>query len=391
MGNDHLSGSDKNELLYYLMETLSIGTQLELVQVKQEIMTASQEAFGKGKSQLGKALNKLNSAQIQLNPVAPIKFKIQTRRTKAGLLLPYAYNALDNFIDHESISQAILDLFKDERLDDAKTKAGKKAKVDRRESAIEMAQILPGLVWWMPKSIRMKDFEIIKERPFENARDELMYRVYKYQRLLDPVESYLENILGISDFDATELAENIIHDAKRGRIHKGQLTNFLIELPIEISNAFQYGIQAAKNSPMFISIDTLSMMAVDTSARLLEFSEDIRPYLALYTILMMSEVFKELPEYDDRSLGGTLFTRYEEAYIYVIGMALSVGFGAHLSDEDLAEAASRLVSMELDIGKMRTDAMAGLTMGGFSKRYSFYSESIRNNEKLRERYNEETR
>ena len=188
---------------------------------------------------------------------------------------------------------------------------------------------------------------------------------------------------------AKELAENIIHDAKRGRIPKGQLTNFLIELPIELSNAFEYGIQAAKNSPMFTSIDTLSMMAVDICSRLAEFSEELRPYLAVYAILMMSDVFKELPEYDDRAIGGTLFIRYEEAYIFVIGMALSMGFGAEMSDEELAEATSRLVSMELGIGKGRTDAMAGSSMGGFSRRYSFYSDSVRNNKKLQQRFNED--
>jgi hypothetical protein len=391
MGEGHLTGSDKTTFLNYIVKLMSTGMQTELIATRQEIMNASSDASRSGKTRLSSALIALNSAQIQLNPVAPISFKIQTRRTKAGLLLPYAYNALDSFIGHETISQAILDLFKDEQLDDIKTKVGKTAKVDRKEVAIEMAQILPGLVWWIPKSIRTGDMDILKERPFENAKDELMYRIYKYHRLLDPVESYLENILGISDFDSKELAENIIHDAKRGRIPKGQLTNFLIELPIELSNAFEYGIQAAKNSPMFISIDALSMMAVDIAARLTEFDEKLRPYLAVYVILMMSEVFKELPDYDDHSLGGTLFTRYEEAYIYVVGMALSLGFVADLSDENLAEAASRLVSMDLDVGKSRTDAMSGLTMGGFSRRYSFYSESIRNNDKLQKKFDEETK
>jgi len=387
MGEDLLTGSDKETLLNYVVKLLSTGIQTELILVKQEIMNASSDASRAGKTRLAEALRILNSAPIQLNPIAPIKFKIQTRRTKAGLLLPSAYNALENYINHESVGQLILDLFKNERQDVVKTKTGKKVKVDTKDSAVEMAQILPGLVWWLPSKV---DFERIKERPFEVAKDELKYRVYRYHRLLDPVDLYIQDILGISDFDAKELADNIIHDAKRGRIPKGQLTNFLIELPIELSNAFQYGIQAAKNSPMFISIDTLSMMAVDISARLSEFSEKLRPYLSVYAILMMSEVFKELPEYDDRSFGGTLYIRYEQAYVYVVGMALSVGFGSDLNDEEVAEAASRLVSMELDIGKSRTDSMAGLSMGGFSKRGLILAECVRDNEKLQQMFDEET-
>jgi hypothetical protein len=385
MGNSHLSGSEKDKLLHYLMELLSTGTPIELVQVQQKIRTASQEALRKKKTRLGEALNRLVSAHIQVNPIAPINFKVNTRRAKAGLLLPYAYNVLDEFIDHESVAAAILELFQNVPLEEVKTESGKRIKVDKEETVNDIAQVIPGLVWWIPSKI---DFDKISERPFEAIREELMYRIYKYHRLVDPVESYLERNFMNTQFDATELAENFVHDAKRGQISRGQLTNFLVELPVEISDSFLNSIRNAKNSPMFVSLDTLSMMAVDLASRIDERPEHLRPFLGVYTILLMSELFKEIPAYDDRSMGGTLFVKYEAAYVHVIGKALSEGLGAGLSDEELAEAASRLVSMELHIGKSRTDSMAGLTMGGFSKRSSF--SRVRDIEKIQERYNEET-
>jgi hypothetical protein len=386
MPDNKLSEDEAQIVLSLMVEKLSADSHSDMNNVLRKIRSKLDEEKRLGHDLTVKALEIINDKKITFTPPPSFQFRLQTPRTRAAVLLPYAFNDLEDLIDSSYGHEKLRSLFSESSMDEIEIAKGKRIRVDNHETAREMAQIIPALKWWT--SGKMK-WDGLDKTSFKDVGIEFAYRVYKYHRISEPIEKCLIDKLSSlkSETDEVrEIGENILHDGKRGILTKGQMSNLLYELPEKSAKSLEECIALLKDeSPFFLCPEMLSVMASDLASRICEYENDARPLLAVLCLTLMFEVFKVVPPVGTQYFTHIYQIGYEESYLLVLGKAIVDGFGIDISPTDLCDSVGGLVSMDLGIGKDRLVTMAEnvLGLGLFPLGLSDYT-------KIEKMYREET-
>jgi hypothetical protein len=363
MSSNELTRSDTEFVLTCLKNLISATSKIEFFLAVKSIEAAQINAINTGNNVLADVLERVAKVRPEVPPLPSFRCKIETRRIRIGVLLPYAYNLLQEYLDIETNVAELKSLFPENDMNRIVTNDGIMVEVDSRDTALELAQIIPPLYWWTPGKLNAERNNGIS---FSELSREFMYRVYKYQRLNDPIESC---ILGeyskiTSEFkDVVGVARGLIHDAKFARISKGKLSNFLYEMPEDSFNLLEQCLGRLRESPFFMCPEMISVMACDLAARLNSHDKDARPLLAFLSILLICEIFKIVPPVSTGYLEHIYQVMYEESFLYVLRRSILDGFGIDMDEAELVRIIASIVSCDLGIDEQRLAGMAELSFG----------------------------
>jgi hypothetical protein len=356
--NEKLSESDSQIVISFIVKRIESQTQHEILDTIKDIQLAQHKAFSMGKRDLESALSNVIHLQPNIPNIPSFRLREKTRRTRIGFVFPYTHKSFEETIDQSYFHEYLRTLFPHKQMSTVTTESGLSIPVDDTQTARELAQIIPAIRWCITMS------GVLEGGPsFRDLSNEFSYRVYKYHRLVDPIE---DKIVGKTTSDTDEIrsiAEDLIHDGKRGVVSKGKLTNFKYELSEEFNDLLEKAHADTQKSPLYICPEMTSLMAADLSCRLLHFDRQERPLLATLALLMMSDVFKVVPPVDTRYFEHAYQIEYEERYLLTLGKALIDGYEMKMELHDVVETVGGLISMELDIGKERLVSMTETALG----------------------------